>query len=109
MTEAPAGSGKDIATLVYALQVLSLVVAVTALIAVIINHIKRDDVRGSWIDSHFRWQMRTFWFGLLWACIGGLLLIVLIGWPILVATYIWCIYRVVKGWLRLSEGKPMYT
>ena len=70
---------------------------------------KRDDVVNTLYESHFRWQIRTFWFSLLWSVIGGITTLIVIGIPILGVTLIWYIYRIVKGWLRLSEGKPMYV
>ncbi|HEY7761152.1 MAG TPA: hypothetical protein VIA64_17195, partial [Burkholderiales bacterium] len=70
-------------------------------------YIKLPDVAGTLYESHFRWQIRTFWWGLLWSVVGGLTTWILIGFLILAATAIWVIYRIVKGWLSLSEGKPM--
>ncbi|MES9993579.1 MAG: hypothetical protein ABW098_16635 [Candidatus Thiodiazotropha sp.] len=100
---------KSIAMVVYALQALSFLFIVTFLVAVIINYVKRDDVRGSWLESHFRWQIRTFWFSLLWMVFGFLSLVILIGYAILFINTVWLIYRIVKGWLRLSEGREMYS
>lgn len=76
--------------------------------AVIVNYVKRDDVRGTFLESHFRWQVRTFWFGLLWGAIGTLTTVILIGVPILIADVIWVMYRIIKGWLDLIDRKPMY-
>ena len=86
-----------------------------SIIAVIINYIKRDDARGTWLESHFTWQIRTFWFALLWTCVvgilGALLVIVLVGFAIwalgLFALGIWAIYRVARGWMRLQAGRPV--
>ena len=104
---------KDITTLVYVLQAVALPIPITALVGVIINYVKRGDVVGSILESHFRWQIRTFWFALPWFGIAILLIFTiigaLIGYPILVLAYIWWIYRFVKGWLALNKGKPMYT
>ncbi|MFO1401254.1 MAG: hypothetical protein U1F30_08595 [Steroidobacteraceae bacterium] len=100
---------KNLAMVIYALYAASFVVGITALVAIIINYVKRDDVAGTWLASHYRWQIRTFWFALLWGVIGLLLTAVVIGIPILVANGIWMIYRIVKGWLRLSENKAMYV
>ena len=100
---------KNITTIVYGLQAASFLVGITAIAAVIINYIKKEDVRNTWLASHFRWQIRTFWFGLLWGAIGGLTLIIGVGFAVLSVAGIWVIYRIVKGWLRLSEGKEMYT
>jgi uncharacterized membrane protein len=99
---------KNIALVVYILQALSFLWGVTAIVGVIINYVKRDDARGTIYESHFDWQFRTFWWGLLWAVIGVVLAIALVGFAILFVAWIWAIYRVVKGWLRLSEGKPVF-
>lgn len=101
-------TGKTLATVVYALQASSFVVGMTLVVAVIINYVKMDDVRGTWLESHFRWQIRTFWFGLLWAVVGAITFLVLIGYLVLVVDAVWVIYRIVKGWLNLNDGKPMY-
>jgi uncharacterized membrane protein len=98
---------KNIATAVYALQAVSFLLLITYFIAVILNYIKRDDARGTWLESHFRWQVRTFWFGLLWFVLGGLTFFIVIGWAILFAASLWLIYRILKGWLNLNDGKPM--
>ena len=94
--------------IVYGLLAASYLTGITALIAVVINYVKKDDVRGTWLESHFRWQIRTFWWGLVWVAIGSLLAIILIGWAVLVAVGVWGIYRIAKGWLNLSERKEMY-
>jgi uncharacterized membrane protein len=99
---------KTITMVVYALQALSFLFVITFLVAVIINYIKRDDVSNSWLASHYRWQIRTFWFSLLWYVIGFLTLFVMIGYLVLFANSLWLIYRIIKGWLRLSEGREMY-
>lgn len=95
-------------TIVYALQALSLFTSGLALFAgIIINYVRRDDVRGTWLESHFRWQIRTFWFTLLWTTAGIATVFFLIGWVILTAVGLWLVYRIVRGWLYLSENKPM--
>ncbi len=99
---------KKVTMAVYALQAASFVFGVTLIAAVILNYIKKEDVQGTWLASHFRWQIRTFWFGLLWGVIGGVTILIGVGFFILGVTTIWFIYRIVKGWLRLSEGKEMY-
>lgn len=82
-----------------------------SLIAVFINYVTRDRVRGGWLDSHWRWQLRTFWFAVLWAAIAGLLFITLIGIPfafaLIVGTGLWVLYRVGRGWLALVGRKGM--
>lgn len=98
---------KNITMIVYALQALSFAWGVTAIVGLVINYIKREDVRGTLYESHFDWQIRSFWWGLLWAVLGMLLLIVGVGFVIMFVAWIWMIYRVVKGWLKLTEGKPV--
>jgi uncharacterized membrane protein len=85
-----------------------------SIIAVILNYVKRGDVRGTWIESHFRWQIRTFWFGVLWIGLCVLFVVftlgigILIAWlPILIVGF-WFIYRIVRGWLALNARTPMY-
>ena len=103
-------SGKNVATLVYALQALLFVTGgVTHVVGVVVNYVKREDVAGTWIESHFRWQIRTFWWSLLWFVLGTVMLIIFIGKFVLLADAVWVIYRIVKGWLRLNDGKPMYV
>lgn len=100
---------KTIATAVYALQALSFFFGVTALVAVIINYVKREDAAGTVYANHFDWQIRTFWWGLLWTVLGAILILALgLGLVVLFAAWVWAIYRVVKGWLKLTEGKPVY-
>jgi uncharacterized membrane protein len=100
---------KNVVTLAYALYAVALFSGITLLIAVVVDYVKRDDAAGTWLESHLRWQIRTFWFTLLWGAIGALTWIILIGWFILAATCVWYIYRIVKGWLRLNDNKPMYA
>ena len=98
---------KNIAIAGYALQAAFFISGISAIVAIVLAYIKRDDARGTWLESHFRWQIRTFWFAALWGAIGGLLVIVLIGWVILFADMVWIIYRIAKGWLNLNDRKPM--
>ena len=83
-----------------------------SIIAVVLNYARRSEVRGTWLESHFDWQIRTFWFALLWCVIGGALFITLVGIPvaltIFLAAGIWAIYRVVRGWLALRDRRAMY-
>jgi len=72
-----------------------------------LTYVRKEEVAGTWLESHFRWQIRTFWFGLLWAVLGAILFVLIVGWFILAADAIWIIYRIVKGWLNLSENRPM--
>ena len=93
---------------VYILQALSFVLLFTALIGVIVNYVKDDDVRGIWLESHFRWQKATFWYGLLWTVLGIMTLPLLIGYAVLPLVTLWLIYRIARGWICLVDGKQMY-
>src|SRR5689334_8340312 len=98
---------KNVATIVYALQAAGFFLGITWLAAVIIDYVKRDDAAGTWLASHYRWQIRTFWWGLLWGVIGGILALVIVGFVVLAADAVWIIYRIAKGWLRLSEDREI--
>jgi uncharacterized membrane protein len=98
---------KNIATAVYALQAVSFLLGVTYFVAIILDYVKLDDARGTWLESHFRWQIRTFWFSLLWFALGGLTFLIGVGYLVLFANGLWMIYRIVKGWLNLNDGRPM--
>jgi uncharacterized membrane protein len=84
-----------------------------SIIAVILNYVKRSEVRGTWLDSHFSWQIRTFWFALLWVLVAAILFVTLVGipfaWAIWVITGIWVLYRIIRGWLALASHKAMPT
>jgi uncharacterized membrane protein len=115
----------SVAQVIYGLHALSILIGLTSaitivgafvfgvpsIIAVIVNYAYRDRVRGSFLESHFRWQIRTFWFALLWIVIGIMLFITLIGiplaWITCIAAGLWVIYRVARGWLTLQDRKPM--
>ncbi len=114
--------------LVYALHAVSLVLGAfgaasvigsflfgwPSIIAVIINYVKRSEARGTWLEPHFKWQIQTFWYSLAWACLVGMvslvLMIVLVGFATWIIGFlilaIWAIYRIARGWLALNEGKP---
>ena len=114
---------------IYALHALSLLTGIIgaatvvgafltgwpSIIAVILNYVKRRDVRGSWLESHFRWQIRTFWFGLLWVSLCLFFIVATLGLGLLVVWLplgvvgLWFIYRIVRGWLALRDRRPMYT
>ena len=85
-----------------------------SIIAVILNYVKRSEARGTWVDSHFRWQIHTFWFGLLWVSLCLLFIFVTFGigiviaWLPLAIVGLWFIYRIVRGWLALRDRRPMY-
>jgi uncharacterized membrane protein len=125
----PSGSLVNWTHAIYALHAFSLLTGILgaatvvgafltgwpSIIAVVLNYIKRSDARGTWIESHFRWQIRTFWFGLLWIALCALFVVatlgigILIAWIPAAAVSIWFIYRIALGWIRLNDGRPMYS
>lgn len=114
---------------IYGLHALSLLIGIVgaatvvgafltgwpSIIAVILNYVKRSEVRGTWLESHFRWQIRTFWFGLLWVSLCVFFVVVTLGIGLLIAWVpfllvgFWFVYRIVRGWLSLRDRRPMYT
>ena len=123
--ETPSHPLVGIANLVYGLHALSIalgvltawtivgafVFGIPSLVAVVVNYMNQDQARGSWLESHFRWQIRTFWFALLWCLVAGLFFITLIGipiaWIVLAGAGLWVIYRVVRGWMALADRRPI--
>ena len=114
---------------IYALHTLSVLIGLTSpativggfvfglpsILAVILNYARRSEVRGSYLEAHFRWQIRTFWFALLWMCVAALVslpLVLALGLGIvtffLAASVVgaWVIYRVIRGWLALRDARP---
>jgi len=110
---------------IYGLHAIAVLVGVTSaatvaggfvfglpsLCAVFLNYLKRSDVQGTWLESHFRWQVRTFWFTLLWLVVYGLLIVTIIGiplaWLVIAVLGLWVGYRVVRGWLALFGVQPI--
>jgi len=125
----PAASLVQLTNIVYGLHAISLILGAfgsamvigsflfgwPSIIAVVINYVKRGDVRGTYLESHFSWQIRTFWFALLWAVVVALvsipLAVVVIGfgtWMIgMFLLGVWAIYRIARGWLALRDGRAM--
>ena len=96
--------------IVYALQAVSFFnLGITLIIAVIINYVKRNDVKDTWLASHYTWQIRSFWYSMLWLTLGSLSFRQGIGQLILAACSIWLLYRIIKGWLHLFDKKPLYV
>jgi uncharacterized membrane protein len=82
-----------------------------SILAVILNYAKRSEARDTWLESHFSWQLRTFWFAVLWVGVAALLFFTVIGiplaWIAVVATGLWVLYRIARGWLALNDGRPI--
>jgi len=123
----PLPSVLTIANVVYGLHSLAIVIGLAgaatvigsflgglpSIAAVILNYAKRADARGTWLESHFSWQIRTFWYALLWAVCGVFLMLTLVGIPVALVVFgaltLWVIYRIARGWLRLRDGLEMYV
>jgi uncharacterized membrane protein len=121
----PVQSLVNLTHLIYALHafsalmgVISTAAIVTAfltgwpsILAVILNYAKRSDVRGTHLESHFSWQIRTFWWALLWSMLAVFLMVTVIGIPLAIlmfaVTGLWVLYRILRGWLALNEGRPI--
>lgn len=95
--------------IVYILQAMGYLTGISYIAAVIVNYVKIDDVKGTWLESHFQWQIRTFWYSMLWYLLGALTFFIFIGYVLIVFTTFWVMYRIIKGWLRLYDNKPMYV
>ena len=96
------------ATIVYLFQAISIVTYGVSFIAgFIINYLKRSDVKGTWVESHFEWQVKTFWYTAALLLISLLTLSLVIGPFIFYITVFWVVFRIVYGWNRLSQGKPV--
>jgi uncharacterized membrane protein len=91
----------------------SFIGGIPSIVAVVMNYARRSATRGTYLESHFRWQLRTFWFAVLWACVSVLVMLTIIGILAglagLGALTIWIIYRLVRGWLALRDKRPMYV
>ena len=112
---------------IYALHALAVVIGLTtmhtivgsfvgglpSIVAVIMNYARRSATRGTYLESHFRWQIRTFWYALLWAVVCAMLMLTIVGIPLallgLAALGIWIAYRVIRGWVSLRDHRPMYA
>ena len=110
---------------IYGLHAIAVLVGVTSaatvaggfvfglpsLLAVFLNYLKRGEVNGTWLESHFRWQIRTFWFTFLWLVVYGLLIITIIGiplaWILIALLGLWVGYRVIRGWVALNGLRPV--
>jgi uncharacterized membrane protein len=109
------GCGVALGIATSAFIVTSFLFGLPSILAVILNYVKRGDVRGTFLESHFRWQIRTFWFGLLWAGLCLLFVLATLGLGLLVVWLplgvlaIWFIYRVARGWLALLDRRQMYA
>jgi uncharacterized membrane protein len=109
-TEEQLASLRQITLVVYILQALSVFVGITAIVGLIINYVKKEDAAGTLYESHFVWQIRTFWWGLLWSVLGFILIFAFgLGLIVWFVAGIWAIYRVVKGWLKWNDRQPVFS
>jgi uncharacterized membrane protein len=103
---APAVSDKQLALVVYILYFVSYVICITVLIGVIIAHVQVGQA-DALLRTHYQWQIRTFWIGLLYLVIGILLTFIVIGIPVLIFWFVWTLVRSIKGVLALNENRPI--
>ena len=121
----PAESLVTTAHVIYGLHALSVLIGATSIvtiigafvfgvpsiIAVIMNYAMQSDARGTFLESHFRWQIRTFWFAALWILVSWLLFLTIIGipfsWAVVVGVGIWVVYRIARGWVALASREPL--
>ncbi len=126
---APAPSLISTTLIIYGLYGLAAVIALAAhgfppiaplggimgIVAIIMAHVKRGDAAGTWLASHYRWLIRTFWFSVLWGVLGGIVFVVLfiilvgivVAYAIWIATTIWVLYRLIKGYLLFKDSQPV--
>jgi uncharacterized membrane protein len=96
---------KKLAATVYLCQILTFMLAgLPLLIGVAINFYKRKEVQGTWLESHFNWQINTAWIALAGFALTGFLLETGFGFYILLMTLLWMIYRIAIGWYALNDG-----
>jgi uncharacterized membrane protein len=125
MTTAPREDLVRLTHIIYGLHAFSAVMGVISsaaivtafltgwpsILAVVLNYARRDAVRGTYLESHFGWQIRTFWFALLWVVVATLLFITILGipfaWLVVVVTGIWVLYRIGRGWMALMDGQEV--
>lgn len=107
-TEQQIASLRQLTLIIYILYALSwLFGGIPAIVAIVINYLKREDAAGTLYESHFQWQIRTFWWSLGWAVLGIVTALFVVGFVILAVAGIWSIYRMVKGLLYWNDHKPM--
>lgn len=125
MTQQPTSGLVNLTYLIYGLHLFSAITGVLgsafvvttfltgwpSIIAIILNYVKRSDTRGTHLESHFRWQIRTFWFTVLWIIVAAVLTITVVGIPLayvlMVVVGLWVLYRMLRGTLRLMDDEPM--
>ena len=125
MQQSPSDNMVNLTYLIYGLHLFSAITGVMttafivtaflsgwpSILAVFLNYARRDAVRGTYLESHFRWQIRTFWFALLWLLLGAVLVLSVIGiplaWVIVVIVGLWVLYRMLRGVTRLMDRRGM--
>lgn len=110
MTQTTQSEQKNTVHLIYLLFTIGFFVpGIVSLVGIIVAYIKREDMQDyPVLSGHIRWLIRTFWYSILWVIVGLATLIIGVGFIILAATYIWHIYRIIKGWIWLNDNKSVY-
>ena len=93
--------------IIYICYALSIIFGFTSLIGVVLAYLNKADAVGDWVESHYTWMIRTFWIGLLFGVIGMVTMPFLIGFPIMLATIVWYVIRIAKGWTQFSKNQPI--
>lgn len=91
----------------YVLYLVGFIIGFTGIIAIIMNYVKRNEMRGTWLESHVNWQIKTFWVSLIGYIIGACLTVVLVGFLIIFVVFIWHIYRLIVGLIALNDRKTI--
>jgi uncharacterized membrane protein len=93
------------------LVLIAPLMGIVGIVALILAYVKQSEAAATWLASHYRWLIRTFWFSFLWGIVGGVVFVTLIGIPVAVAiwvaTAIWVIYRLLRGYVLFNDSKPV--
>ena len=109
------GAGAIIALVSSGFPLIAPLFGIVGIIGIILAYVKRSEATGTWLASHYRWLIRTFWYSLLWGCIGAIIFVLLaiiliglvIGYVIWVATTIWVLYRLIRGYVLFKDSRPI--
>src|SRR5215471_3825432 len=109
------GVASVIALFSHGFPLVAPLMGIVGIVALILAYVKRAETAGTWLASHYRWLIRTFWFSLLWGVVGGIIFVLLailfigiiIGAAIWIATALWVIYRIIRGYLLFKDSKPI--
>lgn len=108
MSDETAGQqGRKMMQIIYICYAVSIVFGFTSLIGVVLAYLNKADAAGDWVESHYTWMIRTFWIGLLFGVVGMATMPIFIGILIILATVVWYVIRIAKGWTQFSKNQPI--